>query len=45
VAEGQTLEINAVSINSNLAGAAVPEPRALALVALGITILLRRRHR
>jgi hypothetical protein len=45
VAEGQTLEINGVGINGNLAGAAVPEPRALALIALGITIILRRRHR
>lgn len=45
VAEGQTLEINGVSINSSLAGAAVPEPRTLGLLALGITALLRRRHR
>lgn len=40
VASGQTLEINAVSINGSLAGAAVPEPSAVACLLGGTGLVL-----
>ena len=45
VASGQTLEINAVSINSSLVGNTVPEPGTAILLFLGAAVSLSRRRR
>jgi hypothetical protein len=45
VASGQTLELNAVSINRSLAGAPVPEPGTSLLLAIGTALSAGRRRR
>ncbi len=46
VAANQTLEVDAVSINTSLAGAAVPEPASLGLLAMGFAACFgMKRHR
>jgi len=44
VPQGDELVVDAVSINNNAVGAAVPEPTALAAIGMGVLLIARRRR-